>query len=661
MNYVLVGLLGMVAFVFPRITSAQVLHELPAITVTVDKTERTLQEIPSSVAVLNGLDIEREGIIAVEQLQARVPGLSFQPFGMSGVNSPVMRGLTANFNSLSTSTLLLIDGVPTLTAQGFEHDFADVQHVEVLRGPQSTLYGRNAESGVIAIDSQPMDAMPRAHVTGEAGSRSKQALRFAVARALVEDTLYASLSGSWMQQDGFVSNIHTGKKADDRQQRTVNLGLRLAPNTATDAVLRHTYQDYDDGAAPWGAPTSPRRQVYSGTAGFNRSKGQTTSLTLQQQFSPDLRLHAITAYNDYYDRVQQDTDFQPVEMRYIGRNHHFRTLSQEIRLHGTLGPADWLLGIYGDRSNNHLHTISYNALFGLANQRAQQKNHTASVFTHWNLSLAEKWTATAGVRIEHMAVHLSPLNGAEQKRHWSPISPKLALQYRFSMRNQAYVSASRGVRTGGFNTLAPMLNYLPFAPEKLWSWETGFKGNSANGRMRYTLAAYWMDIKAMQVMQMPAPGMMYITNAATATSKGVEIDMEWLLSPSWQWRSGLAWNQTRFDHFIDGNHDYSGKHNPFAPAFTGHLGLRYENRNGWYAQASLRASSKVYLDAANKYKRNGYGQFDLTTGIIRGALDFSVYAKNLNDKTLNAIGYQNGFVTVYSPPREIGLRLTWRM
>jgi len=661
MKYVLVGLLFITGLAPPRITSAQVLHELPAISVTVDKTGRILQEMPASVLVLDGLEMEREGISGMAQLEARAPGLSFQPFGMSGVNSPVMRGLTANFNALSTSTLLLVDGVPTLTAQGFEHGFEDIDHIEVLRGPQSTLYGRNAESGVIAIYSQPMDGAPRASLSGEVGSRSKRALRFAGARPLVEDTLYASVSGAWMQQHGFVDNRHTGKKDDDRQRRNLNLGLRLAPNAATDATLRYTQQNYDDGAAPWGAPVLARRQVHSGTAGWNRSKGQTTSLTLQHQFSLSLRLHAITAWNDYRDRVQQDTDFQPVEMRYIGRTHHLRTLSQEVRLHGSLGQSDWLLGAYADRSNNHLHSISYNAMFGLANWRAQQKNHTAALFTHWSVPLVDKWTATAGVRIERMAIHLLPPDAAQQKRHAAPLLPKLALQYQFSAQQQMYVSASRGVRTGGFNTLAPMLNYLPFAPEKLWSWETGFKGNSANGRIRYTLAAYWMDIQDMQVMQMPSPGMIYITNAATAKSKGVEIDMQWLLQGGWQLRGGLAWNRTRFDRFIDGPNDYSGQYNPFAPAFTGHIGARYQAENGWYAQTSLRAASRVYLDAANSYKRNGYGQLDLTTGLMRGDIDFSIYAKNLNNKTLDAVGYQNGFVTVYSPPREIGLRLTWGM
>ncbi|KAG0755772.1 hypothetical protein G6F22_020505 [Rhizopus arrhizus] len=97
---------------------AQPPAELPAITVTADKQERALEDVPSSLSVFDGDMLEAQGIQNVESLQAITPGLSFQPFGQAGVNSPVMRGLSANFFSFSTSTLLVVDGVPTLTAQG---------------------------------------------------------------------------------------------------------------------------------------------------------------------------------------------------------------------------------------------------------------------------------------------------------------------------------------------------------------------------------------------------------------------------------------------------------------------------------------------------------------------------------------------------------------
>jgi len=112
---------------------------------------------------------------------------------------------------------------------------------------------------------------------------------------------------------------------------------------------------------------------------------------------------------------------------------------------------------------------------------------------------------------------------------------------------------------------------------------------------------------------------------------------------------------------VDGANNYKNKRNPFAPDVNGHLGLRFDATAGWYAQASVRASGKMYMDAANQYRRNGYGLLDFVVGWQRGDWDISAYVHNAVDKTYDAPGYQGGTVTVYSPPREVGLRVTWRM
>ncbi|EHP40590.1 TonB-dependent receptor [Cupriavidus basilensis OR16] len=633
---------------------------LPAVTVTADKTEKPIENVPASVKVMSGEELEQSGISSFEQLEGRIPGLAFQPFGQSGINSPVMRGLTANINTVSTSTLLLVDGVPTLTAQGFENRFIDIDRIEVLRGPQSTLYGRNAEAGVIAVYSRPMDNQPRTSLSAELGSRDKRATRFSLSRPLVEDQLYASVSGEWQRQDGFIDNVNTGGKADNRERYNINLGLRFRPRTTTDFVLRYTRQAYDDGAALWGAPSAPRKQVASGTPSWNHSFGQTFSLNASHEISPDLTIRSITALNDFKDRVQQDTDFRPAEIAYIRRDHHLRTLSQEFRLEGRFRESDWLFGVYGDRSDNDLHSVGKRAM-GREDLLIGQKSDTLALFTHWNLSLAPSWTLTVGSRVERYTTRIDPKGASNQRAEWTHFSPKVALQYKLAAGNQVYASVSKGVRNGGFNVLAPAANYIAFEPEKVWSYELGAKGWLVDQTLRYSAAAYYMDVKDMQVMQMPRPGFMYITSAASATSKGVELEADYLLARGWMLRAGLAWNQTRFDRFQDGRANYGGNRNPFAPDLDGHVGIRYDNPRGWYVQTEFVGSGQVYLDAANRYKRNGYGLINLVGGYQRGNWEVAGYVNNLANRTYDAVGYQNGFVTVYSPPREVGVRLTLRL
>lgn len=633
---------------------------LPAVTVTADKTEKLIEDVPASVKVVTGEDLDQSGITRFEQLEGRLPGLAFQPFGQSGINSPVMRGLTANFNALSTSTLLLVDGVPTLTAQGFENHFVDVERIEVLRGPQSTLYGRNAEAGVIAIYSRPMDNQPRTMLSTELGSRDKRSTRFALNRTLVKDTLYASVSGEWQTQDGFIRDTYSGGKADDRQRYNINLGVRWTPGPDTDLVFRYSTQHYDDDAALWGSPRTRKREVASGTPSWNRSFGQTYSLNVSHGISEGLRVRSVTAVSDFKDRVRQDTDFLPRELTFIGRDHRLRTTSQEFRLEGDLGDSDWLVGIYGDRSDNDLHNIAKQPM-ARQDLNVKQYSDTLALFTHWNIRFAPSWSLALGSRIERYSTRIEPKGGDNQRQAWTQVSPKIALQHELSPGSQLYASVSKGVRNGGFNVLAPAVDYQAFTPEKVMSYEVGAKGEWFDRTLRYSLAAYVMDVKDMQVMQMPVPGVIYITSAASGTSRGMELDLEYLLSKRWAVRAGIAWNRTRFDHFRDGNANYDGKRNPFAPDLNGHLGVRYDHPNGLYGQADLVASSKVYLDASNRYRRNGYGVVNLAVGYRVGAWDVSGYVNNLADRRYDAVGYQNGYVTVYSPSREVGVRLTWRM
>jgi len=639
---------------------------LPAIAVTADKTERALEEVPISMTVIEGEDIEQSHITNIEQLEARVPGLSFQPFGERGTQMPVMRGLSANIWSFSSSVLMLVDDVPVLMPQGFEASFLDVDRVEVLRGPQSTLYGRNAEAGVIAIHSRAMDDTPRASLSGEVGSRDKHAVRFALGSPLVDGKLYASLSGSWMEQDGFMRNTYKGKRDDDYRHQYLNAGLRFTPTEAADLVLRYTRQDYNDGAAPWGNNDgSPRRKVASNTKGKLDELGQTLSLNAGFALAGDLRLRSITTWSQFEDKNTQDSDFTAAPLRYIGRDNEFKTWSQELRLEGKLGAADWLVGAYGERGNHDLY--NYSGFMGVqADYRAQWRTRTAALFTHWNVPLTDAWSIASGARVERNTAEIRPQGAAQRKRNWTDVSPKLALQYQFSPEHQWYVSVSRGIRAGGYNIFAtgPQA-FSPYQPEKAWSYESGFKGFALDKRLRYSAAVYYMDIKNMQVMQQPARGVTYISSAASATSKGLELDADyllgWALGGSFRVQSGLSANRTRFDRFIDGANNFKGKHNPYVPAVNGHLGLRYEGDLGWYAQTSVRVSSKMYLDPANQYQRSGYGLLDMVLGYEQGGWDISAYGHNIANKKYDAPGYQGGFVTIYSPPGEVGLRLTWRM
>ena len=634
--------------------------ELQPVMVTANKIEQEQEQVPASLSVISGEDLRKGAIDDLARLAQVTPGFTFQPFGQSGTNLPVVRGLTSSPTAFSSSMLMLVDGVPTLMAQGFDHNLLGVERVEVLRGPQSTLYGRNAEAGVLSIHTRQPGLQPYARIEAGVGSRDQRTLSADASTALILDTLYAGVSGQWLEQDGFIDNRYLGGKADDRERHSARMVLRWTPSLASEINLRYSRQDYRDGASLWGALTERHRDVRSGTPSWNHSSGRSLSLDVLHEFDSGLKLRSITARNDFYDRLQQDTDFMPADLFHLRRNYHMNTLSQEFRLEGQWGDNQWLLGAYADRDD---HDLSYQQKLParLTQTDVTVGGNTTALFGQWLAPLTDRWTLTLGARVELDKVHIDPAIGSSQSDKWQRFTPKLALQYEWQPDAYLYGSYAEGFRAGGFNAFASGADYPGYDPEKVKTYEVGAKGWLDDKRLRYSAALYWMDISDMQVQQIIQPGLVYITNAASARSTGLDLEAEYLFDESWRVVSSVGLNRTRFERFSEGSNDYKGNRNPFAPDFTAHLSLRYDAPAGWYAQGGVSAIGKTYLDSANQYSRGGYGLIDLNAGYDFSHYGISAYVKNAADKRYDAVGYLSGTARVYSPPREIGLRLSYEM
>ena len=216
---------------------------------------------------------------------------------------------------------------------------------------------------------------------------------------------------------------------------------------------------------------------------------------------------------------------------FVGREFHFDTLSQELRLEGqhgrSLNGIRWIAGAYADRDENDWRFTQKTPRVLLLTH-AEQKAHTAAFFTHWTIPLATHWNLLAGIRLEKNDVRFRPygLNEAERQRTWRHVSPKFALQYQNGSM-QVYASHSDGFRAGGFNTFSPAASQRDYRPEKLGAWEIGIKGYALAHRLFYSAAIYHMSVRDMQVQQMPAPGLVFVSNAAHAHSMGAEGELRY--------------------------------------------------------------------------------------------------------------------------------------
>ena len=224
----------------------------------------------------------------------------------------------------------------------------------------------------------------------------------------------------------------------------------------------------------------------------------------------------------------------------------------------------------------------------------------------------------------------------------------------------SYATIAKGYRAGGFNPYTSN-NKKSYDEESLISYELGYKGMFAKDTIKFNLSAYYMSIKDMQVEETLVPGMVYMVNAASATSKGIELEFEALLNDEFTIFASVGLNDTTFDKFKDNTGNYSGNTNPYAPKYNYNLGTQYRNSSGYYARADLNAYGKTYFDKANKNYQDTYTLVNTKIGYETNNYDIYLYANNLFDKKHDAKGaYFIGATTIFKEKRELGIKLAYR-
>jgi len=176
--------------------------ELDTVTVTAQKREENLQDVPISISVFDEFDVEDRQMDTIQDVFTATPNLLFFQAGNQGTGTPVTRGISGDLMSLSSATALFIDGVPYLNTVGYDVALVDIERIEVLRGPQSTLYGKNAEAGVINVITRQPDNNFGCTISTELGEDNKRQFSVNARPPLIKDKLYLGLSGRQYEKDG---------------------------------------------------------------------------------------------------------------------------------------------------------------------------------------------------------------------------------------------------------------------------------------------------------------------------------------------------------------------------------------------------------------------------------------------------------------------------
>lgn len=662
-------------------TDKRAAFQLDAMTVTAQKQEENIQEVPVSMTVLDSVVIEDAGIESIMDLGHFVPNFHILEAGNSGLNAPTTRGVYAPTEAGTVTTGLFVDGVPIFSTNGFDSSFLNIERVEVLRGPQGTLYGRGAEAGAInIITSKPGNEFTGKISTSGGHWLSSEADDWLARTSvflngpIIENKLFFGVSGNFVHKDGYIQNTTTDLAENDRSNWYGKLNLRLQ---ATDKLEISTFasrKKYDDdagqqglsslGAATYGFPAPDDRTVSSNLDdGFYHMTQDLQALKIQYDFTKNLSLTSITTHLHTGTDVLQDFDYTAMTLAHTKVDQSVTRLSEELRLGYAQDKLKWVLGAYIETDETEDKRSTDSIMPALVSKTHRTTGgETYAVFAHVTYPVTDRLNLVGGLRYEVSDREFEDKSaGAKKTKTWDSLSPKFAVEYTFSPAIMAYASATMGYRTGGFNTqIATTPEFYSYDPETLWSYEVGAKTTFLDGRLIANGAIFYMNISDMQVTETQPSGMAYLVNAAEATSKGFEMDLTYHPASGLSFMAGFGYTDITFDSFSDVAGNYKGNKGPWSPEYTFNLSGQYRHPDGWFARIDLVGCGKTYFDKDNTYSRDPYELVNAKVGYEWDHFDIYLYGKNIFDTRYDAVNVWGGSATLYSEPGEAGLQMTYR-
>jgi iron complex outermembrane receptor protein len=566
---------------------------LPDIVVTAQRRPEAAQKVPVAISVLKGSDLAARGVTNINQLQYQTPGLEAVPAFGGGQPNFRLRGVGFDdYASNNASPVgVYVDEVAKpfpIQTQGL---LFDLDRVEVLRGPQGTLYGRNTTGGAINFLTARPTSQLSAGIDADYGSFGEFRAEAHVSGS-IGNGLSVRVAAATEQGGGFQHNRDDGRSLGDADRWGARGELAYTKGAVDLLVEGHYGRDQSDGTGlylfdPLGtipADTSRRDTGWGASASFAALHGfQTDTKPFRDNTTEgghatlaiDLggaKLTSVTAYEHFDRREYNDWDASALADAGTYFGSRANIFSQEVRLASSgTGPAHWIVGGYysDEKLRDHFDSDFVQSLGFVALTYYRQSAQTVAGFGQLDYDLSSKFTLTGGLRLEHESRRLrdfdtttAPVVGigvpdGSADQSYTELSGKLAANYHLSDASLLYASASRGVKSGGFtayNTLTAD-QLAPFKPEVLYAYEVGTKNELAGHKLRLNGAAFYYDYRHQQVQSAifdPVYGAVgKIVNAPRSHIYGVEGELDWAPVAGLEITQGLSWRKGKYDRFDD--------------------------------------------------------------------------------------------------------------
>ena len=663
---------------------------------------RDSQDTPIAMSVVQGRELERQRIQNVEDMARLAPSVTFSQ--NTGFAQLTIRGIGTNaiFTGSDPSSAVYLDGVYLARPAMVLADFLDVERVEVLRGPQGTLYGRNAVGGAVNVIMREPTNDTRASFRLGAGNFQGLRAEAGISGPIAGTRLMGSVAILRGTEQGFVRDLNHADQYLGGQDVTAAQGkLRFVINGRNELLWSAdvTHQDPTPltyakvlAVKPGFTVNNPPglRDVRTTTPGYSRNLQYGSALRYTAELGPRTMLTSLTAFRKVDYDVLADVDITELDLAVSNQHEIQHQWSEEITVAHRGPKLSWLGGVFLFDDHDRQWSIINFSTARLDNRITPVVDtNSRAVFGEATFAITPRVSATAGLRFTHerkdfhsegqvftldVPVTLIPgssyaFTDALSHDAWTP---RVALEVRASERTLTYVSATRGFKSGGFNASSREATG-GFAPEWAWTYEAGLKTNV--GRSRLNLAGFYTDYSNLQVQITIRPGLLDISNAAAATIRGFEL--EYLTEIVHPVRIGgyLNWLDARYDRYtavgVGGvTGDVAGKRLNNAPELTGRVWVEWNPAPGRAGTLSIRPEvlwqSTAYFTPFNDaiQRQTAYALANLSAEWqFAGRYALRGYARNLTGEDYitgtfssppPAIGGRPG------PGRQIGVEVTFR-
>ncbi|TKG93353.1 TonB-dependent receptor [Puteibacter caeruleilacunae] len=678
---------------------------LEEVYVSAEKRSQKLSDIPSSISTLSAVQIERSQMETVRDLTGKIPNLFMPDYG-NKLTAPVyIRGIGSRINSPSVG--LYVDDVPYFEKAVFDFELFDLQSIEVLRGPQGTLYGRNTMGGLIYVKTKPIGEEQYTKISTEASSYDKYKVRFLHNQPLKGDEMGLSVAGSFLDSKGIFTNSALNEEVDDINSQSGRVKYHWQINPKLKMQYIFNMELTEQGGYPY-AQITENGEVSEDIAYDHRSVYERDLFVNSVAFAYDLgnsELKSITSWQNFDDFQDIDQDFTTASLFMVTQDQKQNLFTQEFLLKSKGERKwNWMNGVFAFHQGIDRTVGLQYGVDGIAKYKLPPNYHYEKLYDftikgvglyHQSQIDLGKLSIIAGLRVDYEEDRLDydyntmyDASGTEKKTDKADfkhsiddfvVLPKLALKYQWTPAFNTYASVSKGYKSGGFNTTIEREEDESYEAEHAMTYEAGFKWSFFKNKVSLNTSAFYINWEDQQVYQtVPSGRGSMLKNAGESHSEGIEAELSANPCKNFLFNASYGYTFAQFDEYIKNEtSNFSDNVMPYIPRSTFqtnatfrfpiggtmlddvNLFVAYQRigKHYWNVESVDSVTSKKNV---NNMWQDPYGLFNTRVSLNKDQFSLSVWMNNVFDQEYQAnVSPVSGKKFVQAgKPRILGVTLT---